>query len=73
MHGRTGIRSLIGQKKIVDKTAKGTTWKKGLISGSEIGRYWLKYDGNYINVNPELLNKGGWDSSVISNPKLLVS
>ena len=71
-HGRTGIRSLIGQKKILSKTNNGALWKRGLISGSEIGRYWLKYNGNYINVDPKLLNKGGWDAQVISNPKLLV-
>ena len=36
----------------------------------------LKYKvidkGNYINIDPKLLNKGGWDYNVIHSPKILV-
>jgi hypothetical protein len=70
--GHTGVRSLIGQKKIISKNCNGPTWKKGLISGSQIGRYWLKYEGDYLNIDPNLLNKGGWDPNVILNKKIMV-
>jgi type I restriction-modification system DNA methylase subunit len=72
MSGHTGIRALVGQKNIISKTKKSKTWHKGLISGSQIGRYWLKYDNDYININPQLLNKGGWDPNVVLNDKILV-
>jgi len=72
MTGHTGVRSLIGQKKIIAKAARGKTWMSGLISGSQIGRYWLRYEGDYINIDPKLLNKGGWDPTVILNDKLMI-
>jgi len=70
--GRTGVRSLIGQKKIISKEKKSKTWQKGLISGGQILKYKIIYNGDYININPKLLNKGGWDYDVIHNPKLLL-
>lgn len=70
--GRTGVRSLIGQKNIISKEPKGDTWQKGLISGSSIHKYQIAYDGYYINIDPKLLNKGGWDFEVIHEPKILI-
>ncbi len=70
--GRTGVRSLIGQKNIVSKEAKAETWQKGLISSAQVTKYSIVYDGDYINIDPEILNKGGWDYDVIHNPKILV-
>ncbi|MBI4167362.1 MAG: hypothetical protein HY515_00245, partial [Candidatus Aenigmarchaeota archaeon] len=29
-------------------------------------------DGNYINIDEKLLNKGGWDSDVILNDKIMI-
>ncbi len=72
MTGRTGVRSLIGQKNIVSKEKKSKTWQKGLISGGQIIKYKISYNGDYINIDPKLLNKGGWDYDVINNPKLLL-
>jgi len=70
--GRTGVRSLIGQKNIVAKEKKTETWQKGLTSGGQILKYRIKYDDDYINIDPKLLNKGGWDYDVIHNPKILI-
>jgi len=70
--GRTGVRSLIGQKKIVANEKKGAFWHRGIISGSQIVKYKVIDKGNYINIDPKLLNKGGWDFDVIHNPKILV-
>lgn len=70
--GRTGVRSLIGQKNIISKEQKGETWQKGLISGAQIIKYKTIYNEDYINIDPKLLNKGGWDYDVIHNPKILI-
>jgi hypothetical protein len=70
--GRTGVRSKIGQKNIISKSKDGKFFQKGIISGSQITRYGLKYDGDYININPSLLNGGGWDYEIIHNPKILL-
>ena len=72
MTGRTGVRALIGQKNIISKEKKSKTWQKGLISGGQIIKYKISYEGDYINIDPKLLNKGGWDYEVIHNPKLLL-
>jgi type I restriction-modification system DNA methylase subunit len=70
--GRTGVRSLIGQKQIVSTERKGKTWQRGLSSGSRILKYWVGWDGDYINIDPKVLNKGGWDYDVVHNPKILI-
>ena len=70
--GRTGVRSLIGQKNIISKEKLGETWQKGLTSGAQVLKYSIVYDGDYINIDPKLLNKGGWDYDIIHNPKILI-
>jgi hypothetical protein len=72
MTGHTGIRSLIGQKKIISTKKSGSKWQPGLISGSQIMKYKVINRGHYINIDPKLLNKGGWNYDTIHNPKLLV-
>jgi adenine-specific DNA-methyltransferase len=67
-----GVRSKIGQKKIVGPTKKGATWKRGLISGGQIQRYLLKYEGHFINIDPDLLWGGGWDTNIVTIKKLLL-
>jgi hypothetical protein len=68
----TGVRSNIGQKNVVSLDKQGDTWKRGLISGSEIHRYSLKYGGHFINIDPKLLASGGFDPEVELNDKLLI-
>lgn len=70
--GRTGIRSKIGQKNIISKNNDKITYKKGIISGGQIGRYWISYEGDFINVDKEILNGGGFDFNIINNPKILI-
>ena len=72
MVGHTGVRSLTHQKEVISKSQRGSTWKAGLISGSQIGRYWLRYDNDYLNIDPNLLNKGGWDPNVVLNDKIMI-
>lgn len=70
--GHTGVRSLIGQENIIGKEHKDIFHKRGLISSAQVVRYLLTYEGDFININPELLNKGGWDKNVVENPKILI-
>ena len=70
--GHTGVRSLSAQSNIVSKKKLGITWRKGLISGAQIERYHVKYEGHFININPKLICKGGWDKNVVENPKILI-
>ena len=72
MRGHTGVRSLIGQKNIVAKELKTKTWQKGLITGSQVLKYKISYDNDFINIDPKVLNKGGWDYKIIHNPKILL-
>jgi hypothetical protein len=67
-----GVRSKIGQKKIVSESKKGRNWQRGLISGGQIQRYSLKYEGHFINLDPDLLWAGGWDAKIVSGKKLLL-
>ena len=68
----TGIRSRIGQKNIISDARQGENWKRGLISGSEVNRYCLKYGGYFINIDANLLWGGGFDTNVILKDKLLL-
>ncbi len=70
--GRTGVRSKIGQKNIIFKQKDKDTYQKGIISGGQIKKYKITYDNDYINIDPELLNGGGFDYKIINNPKILV-
>jgi adenine-specific DNA-methyltransferase len=67
-----GVRSKIGQKKIVSESKKGRNWQRGLISGGQIQRYSLKYEGHFINLDPDLLWAGGWNPKIIAGRKLLL-
>lgn len=67
-----GVRSKIGQKEIVSESKRGKNWQRGLISGGQVQRYSLKYEGHFINIDPDLLWAGGWDSKIVSSRKLLL-
>jgi len=68
----TGVRSKIGQKKIVSRDRHDPTWHRGLLSGREIQRYSLDYAGWYLHISPKLLFKGGWDPEIVLSEKLLM-
>jgi adenine-specific DNA-methyltransferase len=69
---RTGVRSKIGQKNIISSKKEKTTFQKGITSGSNVVNFSVDWTGEYINIDPKLLNAGGWDPSVIKSTKLLV-
>jgi len=68
----TGVRSKIGQKNIISKHKRGTEWERGLISGREIGRYVLNYEGYYLHINPKILWGGGFDKDIVFSEKLIM-
>ncbi len=70
--GRTGIRSKIGQKNIVAKEKLKDTYQKGLVSGGLINKYSINYSSDYINVDPVILNGGGFDYEIMHNAKILI-
>lgn len=70
--GRTGIRALSGQRSIVSREAQGERFRPGLISGASVQPHLVTWAGDYLNVDPALLFKGGFDESVIESPKILI-
>jgi adenine-specific DNA-methyltransferase len=70
--GHTGIRSLTKQNSVVADSPLGDTWRRGLISGGQIQRYGLEYREHWLNIDPGLLYKGGWDPAVVEQRKILI-
>ncbi|MEI6390206.1 MAG: TaqI-like C-terminal specificity domain-containing protein [Verrucomicrobiota bacterium] len=68
----TGVRSKIGQENISATTKKGSTWKRGIISGGQVTPYTVNWEGHYLNIDPKLLWAGGWDASIVEHPKLMI-
>lgn len=70
--GHTGIRSISRQCDIVATESRGASWQQGLVSGAQVTRYQLDYQGHWLNIDPSRLYKGGWRDDVVKRPKLLV-
>lgn len=70
--GYTGIRSLSGKNSITARRPLNKTWRRGITSGAQVRRFLVAWDGDWININPELLFKGGFNERIIENPKILV-
>lgn len=70
--GHTGIRALTRQEAVISSVSHGEKWHEGLISGSQVNRYALQYDGHWLHIEPTLLYKGGWRSEVVTSRKILV-
>ncbi|MHA2308814.1 MAG: TaqI-like C-terminal specificity domain-containing protein, partial [Candidatus Heimdallarchaeaceae archaeon] len=68
----TGLRSKIGQKNIVSKSQKSPTWKRGIISSSQVKPFFLDFQDHWINIDPSILWSGGFDKEVNENPKIIV-
>jgi adenine-specific DNA-methyltransferase len=70
--GHTGVRSVTKQSDIIGPTCAGPTWRRGLVSGSQVERYGLVYEGHWLNIDPDRLYKGGWDPAIVGARKILV-
>ncbi|BBB89872.1 MAG TPA: N-6 DNA methylase [Methylomusa anaerophila] len=69
---KTGMRSLTSQQEIKSQQPHGPTWKRGLTSSAQVIPFLIEYRGDWLDVNPDKLNKGGWDKAIIENPKILL-
>ena len=70
--GRTGIRSKIGQKNILTKEKINRKYLPVLTSSSQVKKFKIIYDNDYVHLEPKLLNSGGWEYDIINNPKILI-
>ena len=69
---RTGMRGRQGQAAIKSPVNKGRSWHPGLVSSGQVTPFQVEYRGDWLNVDPSLLYKGGWDERVIRQPKILL-
>ncbi|WP_281241565.1 Eco57I restriction-modification methylase domain-containing protein [Sporomusa acidovorans] len=69
---RTGMRSLTVQADIKSKSKQSDTWHAGLTSSAQVLPFTLSYQGDWLDVNPAKLNKGGWDKEVMAGRKILL-
>ncbi len=67
-----GVRSKIGRDKIISPTKEGNFWKKAIIFSSEINRFSICPEENFIHIDPKLLFSGGWNSKHIERAKILI-
>ncbi|MBA3855716.1 MAG: hypothetical protein C0507_02290 [Cyanobacteria bacterium PR.3.49] len=72
LNGYTGIRSLTGRNSITGRSQENQFWRRGITSGAQVRRFQVSWDGDWINVNPDLLFKGGFNERIVENPKILV-
>jgi len=70
--GHTGVRSKIGQKNIIFETFDKPTYKKGIISGGQVHKFRIDYNGHYLNIDPNILHGGGFRKEIIENDKILI-
>jgi len=70
--GHTGIRSKIGKEEIISKVKKNQFFQKGLVSSSQILKFKIFYNEDWISTNPKILWSGGFDKSVIEKKKILM-
>ena len=64
---KSGLISKIGQKEIISPEKKSEEWHKGVVSGGEINRYCISWDGNYIRYKKDLVKSGFGNVSYFEN------
>ena len=69
---RTGMRSLTVQAAIKSKHRQGDSWQRGVTSSSQVLPFGIAYQGDWLDVTPAKLNKGGWDAAVMAGPKIFL-
>lgn len=69
---RTGMRSLTVQADIKSQSRQGDTWRPGLTSSAQVLPFTAVYREDWLDVNPEKLNKGGWDARIMAGAKIFL-
>lgn len=71
LKGHTGIRARHGQSSIIGaEIMEG--YAPGLISGGQLRQYHVRWQGHYLNLDPQKLYAGGFAKEIIESPKILV-
>lgn len=65
----SGLIAKKGKDSIISDVQKSDDWKPGLLSGEEVRRYHIGYQGNYIAFDKSLL-KSGFKDARYDEPKL---
>jgi len=68
----TGVRSKIGQKKIISTRKESDTWKRGIISGGQVEPFHLEYRRHWLNIDSSILWSGGFNPEIVENPKIIM-
>ncbi|MHA1416852.1 MAG: Eco57I restriction-modification methylase domain-containing protein, partial [Candidatus Heimdallarchaeaceae archaeon] len=68
----TGVRSKIGQRKIISTEKLGPNWKKGLAKGKQVLPYGCIYNGHWLNIDRSLLWSGGFNPEIVEKTKILL-
>lgn len=67
-----GVRPKVGYQEIQSSEKINSKWHRGLVKGNEISQYLVRWDGNYINIDPEKLWAGGFNPEIVNKEKLLI-
>lgn len=70
--GHTGIRARGGQRSIISDRRESASFRRGLISGSQVQPHQIQWRGHYLNIDPSLLFGGGFDERIVGPPKVLL-
>lgn len=72
-HIWSGVRSKIGQEKIVSRDRANGDWRPGITTGSLVQEFErVRWDNEYLHIEESILWKGGWDPVLVGSPKLMV-
>jgi type I restriction-modification system DNA methylase subunit len=67
----SGLIGKKGKNEIISREKKGQGWHPGLLSGSEIKKYIVNYEGNFIRFDTKVLKSGFKDANYFE-PKILL-
>ena len=67
----SGLIGKEGKNEIINREKRGPGWHPGLLSGSEIKKYIVNYEGNFICFNTKVLKSGFKDANYFE-PKILL-
>jgi len=68
---KSGLISKNGQKEIICEEKKNKEWYSGIISGGEVGRYSIQWEGNYIRYKKDII-KSGYENVSYFEDKIFV-
>ncbi|MCL0105683.1 Eco57I restriction-modification methylase domain-containing protein [Thermodesulfovibrionales bacterium] len=67
----SGLIGKKGKNEMISREKRGQDWHPGLLSGSEIKKYIVNYEGNFIHFDTKVL-KSGFKDAHYFEPKILL-